>query len=163
MFPEIIVPTFANSITNINGWNYEYSVINYSPLCRSIRPSFIFGTQIKIFLMKSKSFLTLHRRQHTWNVPRNIFNSPCDIRHSTVILWSYENTFVRKENKNNDFIQQFFSSSRLQRRATIVERVSRCIHGLPLRVNNKFILINILICVPEMNEGLTGLERHEGE
>ncbi len=22
---------------------------------------------------------------------------------------------------------------------------------------------NILICVPEMNEGLTGLERHEGE
>ncbi len=22
---------------------------------------------------------------------------------------------------------------------------------------------NILICVPKMNEGLTGLERHEGE
>jgi len=33
----------------------EISVINYSPSCRStpIRPSFIFGTQIKIFLIKS--------------------------------------------------------------------------------------------------------------
>ncbi len=25
------------------------------------------------------------------------------------------------------------------------------------------IIKNILICVPKMNEGLTGLERHEGE
>ncbi len=24
-------------------------------------------------------------------------------------------------------------------------------------------IINILICVPKMNEGLTGLERHEGD
>ncbi len=41
----------------------ENSVINYSPLCCSkpVRPLFIFGTQIKIFLMKSESFLTLHR------------------------------------------------------------------------------------------------------
>ncbi len=40
----------------------ENSVINYSPSCRSkpIRPSFIFGTQIKSILMKSESFLTLH-------------------------------------------------------------------------------------------------------
>ncbi len=37
------------------------SVINYSPSCRSkpVRPSFIYGTQY--FLMKSESFLTLHR------------------------------------------------------------------------------------------------------
>ncbi len=34
------------------------------------RPLFIFWTQIKIFLMKSKSFLTLHRQQCNWNVPR---------------------------------------------------------------------------------------------
>ncbi len=27
----------------------------------------------------------------------------------------------------------------------------------------RFHHINILICVPKMNEGLTGLERHEGE
>ncbi len=39
-------------------------VINYSSSCRSksVRPSFIFRTQIKIFLMKSESFLTLHSR-----------------------------------------------------------------------------------------------------
>ncbi len=43
----------------------ENSVINYSPSCRSkpVRLSIIFGTQIKIFLMKSESFLTLHRQQ----------------------------------------------------------------------------------------------------
>ncbi len=45
---------------------------------------------------------------------------------STVILQSYKNTFIRKENKNKDFIQQFFSiSSRLSWRAAIVERVSQ--------------------------------------
>ncbi len=48
----------------------ENSVINYSLSCCSkpIRPSFILGTQIKIFLMKSESFLTLHRVQYNWNV-----------------------------------------------------------------------------------------------
>ncbi len=35
------------------------------------RVSVIFGTQIKIFLMKSESFLTLHRQQHNSNVPRS--------------------------------------------------------------------------------------------
>ncbi len=45
----------------------EISVINYSPSCRSkpIRPLFIFGTQIKIFLMKSKSFLTYRQQRMT--------------------------------------------------------------------------------------------------
>ncbi len=45
----------------------ENSVINYTPSFRSkpVRPSFIFGTQIKIFLMKSESFLILHRQQAT--------------------------------------------------------------------------------------------------
>jgi len=39
--------------------------MNYSPSCRSkpVRPLFIFGTQIKTFLMKSESSLTLHRQQ----------------------------------------------------------------------------------------------------
>ncbi len=39
------------------------SVINYSPSCRSkpARPSSIFRTQIKIFLMQSKSSLTLKK------------------------------------------------------------------------------------------------------
>ncbi len=37
----------------------------YSPSCRSklVRPPFIFGTQIKIFLMQSESFPTLHGQQ----------------------------------------------------------------------------------------------------
>ncbi len=49
------------------------SVINYSPSCRSkpVRPSFIFGTQIKICFIKSESSLTLHRQQCNWNVPRS--------------------------------------------------------------------------------------------
>ncbi len=40
------------------------SVINYSPSCQSkpVKPSFIFGTQIKIFLMHSESSLTLYRQ-----------------------------------------------------------------------------------------------------
>ncbi len=42
----------------------ENSVINYSPSYASkpVRPSFIYATQIKILLMKSESFLTLHRQ-----------------------------------------------------------------------------------------------------
>ncbi len=44
--------------------------------------------------------------------------------------------FVHKESKNNDFIQQFFSSSsHLLQRAAIVERVSRRMRLLPLHVN----------------------------
>ncbi len=48
----------------------ENSVINYSPSCLSkpVRPSFIFRTQIKIFLMKSESFLTLNRQQRNYHV-----------------------------------------------------------------------------------------------
>ncbi len=48
----------------------ENSVINYSPSCCSkpVRPSFIFGTQIKIFLMKYESFLTLHRQQGNYHI-----------------------------------------------------------------------------------------------
>ncbi len=44
----------------------ENDVMNYSPPCRSkpVRPSFIFRTQIKIFLMKSENSQTLHRQQH---------------------------------------------------------------------------------------------------
>ncbi len=54
-------------------------VINYPLSCRSraVRPSFIFRTQIKIFLMKSESYLTLHRQQLNWKVPRsrNVVNT----------------------------------------------------------------------------------------
>ncbi len=45
-------------------------VINHLPWWRSkpVRPSFIFGTQIKMFLIKSESSLTLHRQQCNWHV-----------------------------------------------------------------------------------------------
>ncbi len=53
-----------NSLTAEKRWN-EKPVINYSPSCRSkpLRPSFLFRTQIRIVLIKSECFLTLHRQQ----------------------------------------------------------------------------------------------------
>ncbi len=50
----------------------KMKILSVTPSWRSkpVRPSIIFGTQIKIFLMKSESFLTLHRQQCNWNVPR---------------------------------------------------------------------------------------------
>ncbi len=56
----------------------ENSVINYSPSCRSkpIRPSFIFRTHIKIFLMKFESFLTLHRQQGNYHGQGRRVSSP---------------------------------------------------------------------------------------
>ncbi len=54
-----------NSNESVCSHKNESSVINHSPSCCSkpIRPSFIFRAQIKIFWMKSGSFLTLHRQQ----------------------------------------------------------------------------------------------------
>ncbi len=44
------------------------SVINYSRHSETIRHSFIFETQIEIFLMKSESFLINHRQQRNYHV-----------------------------------------------------------------------------------------------
>ncbi len=73
--------------------------------------TFIFGTQIKVFLMKSERNATdMFKAQKGSKDIVKI--ATCDISGSTVILWSYETTFcVRKENKNNDFIQQLLWSS----------------------------------------------------
>ncbi len=38
-------------------------------------------------------------------------NTPSAISGSIWTYWSDENTFLHKENKNNDFIQQFVSSA----------------------------------------------------
>ncbi len=53
-----------------NFYSCSFVVITYSPSCRSkpIKPLFIFRTQIKIFMMKSESFLTLHRQQRNRHV-----------------------------------------------------------------------------------------------
>ncbi len=44
------------------------SLITHPCCSKPVRPLFIFGMQIKVFLMKSESFLTLHRQQHNWHV-----------------------------------------------------------------------------------------------
>ncbi len=89
----------------------ENSVINYSPSCRSkpIRPLFIFGTQIKIFLMKYESSLTLHRQQCNCNVPRSRNVARTSVKQTMWHQWLNfgfvklrEYFFVRKENKNNN-------------------------------------------------------------
>ncbi len=53
-----------SSIQNLN------SVFNYSPSYnfKTIRPSFIFRTQINIFFIKSESFLTLHWQQRNLHI-----------------------------------------------------------------------------------------------
>ncbi len=61
---------------------------------------------------------------------------------------------MRKENKNNDFIQQF-----LLFRVSLHHTFAR----VPGHMRMMLLKLNILICVPKMNEGLTGLERHEGK
>ncbi len=88
-------------------------VINYSPSCRSkaVRPSFIFETQFKIFLIKSKKSYskvttTIKVQKRSKDISK--------IVHVTsgvqgVILWSYDHFFVRKENKSNDYIQPLMS------------------------------------------------------
>ncbi len=48
---------------------------------------------------------------------------------------------MRKENKNNDFIHFYFFAHKKYSRS----------------------FKNILICVSKINEGLTGLGKHEGE
>ncbi len=102
------------------------SVINYTPSCwsKTIRPSFIFWTQIKIFSM---SFLTLHWEQCNWNVPRprNVVRTSVHPLHvpSVVQHSFYETTrilFVCEENKSNDGILILYS---------VLSRV-------PLHVNN---------------------------
>ncbi len=45
-----------------------YSVTNYSCHSKAEKPSFIFETQIIIFLMESESSLTLHRQQGYYHV-----------------------------------------------------------------------------------------------
>ncbi len=92
---------------------------------------------------------------------------------------------MRKVNKNNNFIQQLFSSVSIDsdclqssdcKRSTPAAPHACCgkraaktdlEHGSCIFVyggsENLYFLKNILICVPKMNEGLMGLERHEGE
>ncbi len=95
----------------------------------------------------------------------------------TSVVQQYEATrilFVCKENKNNYFNQQFFSATQY------LPPLLRALRGLDIGIHERNVLTalhccimmirklsdfikNILICVLKMNEGLTGLEQHEGE
>ncbi len=72
---------------------------------------------IKIFLFESESSQTLHRQQGSLHdqgpekYQDDRQSSPCDISLSTVILWSHENTFLRKENKNTILFHIFISTN----------------------------------------------------
>ncbi len=78
-----------------------------------------FGTQIKIFWMKSESCQTLPQTARVMKLPsperyqKYCQIIPCDFSGSTVILWSYENTFVRK-NVITTLFDNFFSSKSVQ-------------------------------------------------
>ncbi len=83
---------------------------------------FIFGTQMKIFLMKSESFLSLHRQQGTFQTSKAQKGTKDIVKIDVhqwfnCRLWSNENTFVCKENKNNDF--NYFCSTKVSRQMRV--------------------------------------------
>ncbi len=60
-------------------------------------------------LMKSESFLSLHRHNanemfEAQKGSKDIVKIVSDVSGSTLMLRSYENTFLRKENENNNLI-----------------------------------------------------------
>ncbi len=95
----------------------ENAAINYSCHFKPIRPSFIFWTQIKIFLMKSESFLTLHRQQHNWNI-QDLKGSKDSIKIVHVTSQWFNPNFMKlreyflcaKKTKITNLFNNFFSS-----------------------------------------------------
>ncbi len=158
----------------------EYPVINYSPSCHSkpVRPSFIFRTQTKIFMMEISA--------PAWTMKPPYY-------------------LVHKDNWNNEFIQQFLLLPvSLQHWEELFYKVvifvflankkyscsftklrfwcHRCHMGYFINILTTFLglkcvscvavytgsesldfIKNILTCVLKTNIGLMGLEQHEGE
>ncbi len=139
-------------------------VINYSPSCRSkpLRSPFIFGTQIKIFLMKSESFLTLHRQQ--WNYPvqdPERYKDIVKIVHVTSVVFSQATKilFLCGKKTKITLFNNFFSSMSVfalwycRERTLTWKRRNYCFH-YHLYLHKKYSCISdfiILICVPKMN------------
>ncbi len=82
-----------------------------------------------------------------------------NIIYSTILLPELPSSILESIPERNQHNQRFFTFSR-QRAHTFL-----CVDcGNILAVyGGSEIIKHILICVPKMNEGLTGLERHEGE
>ncbi len=89
--------------------------------------------------MKSESFLTLHRQQCNWNVPRSRNSKDIvKIVHVTSVVQPqfYEAMrilFVHKENKNNKFIQQYLLLQITY--SAIMESTTMHAHCFSLHVN----------------------------
>ncbi len=68
--PYLFIKNIEMKFKRIVHPKIENSVINYLPSCHSkpVRPSFIFTTQKKL-LMKSESFVTIHRQQRNCYAP----------------------------------------------------------------------------------------------
>ncbi len=62
---SFVTKTSAHTHTHTESRSSTCTGLFILKFCHSkpVRPLFIFGTQIKIFLIKSESFLTLHRQQ----------------------------------------------------------------------------------------------------
>ncbi len=80
-----------NFITN------ENSVFKYSPSCcyKPVRPSFLFGTQTKIFLMKPKSYLTLHKQQRNYHIQgpgSKVVNTSFELLNKVIIFVFFDHT-----------------------------------------------------------------------
>ncbi len=123
------------------------------PRSKPVKPSFIFGAQIKIFLIKSESFLapsvswysrewqqrlTLKRRNHWIKLFLFFFTHK---KYSC--SWCHMDYF-------NDVFTTFLGLEHFSCFAVYAGSESSWIHQ------------KYLNCVRKMNEGLTGLERHEG-
>ncbi len=142
------------------------SVINYSPSCsfKPVRHPFIFGTQIKIFLMESESSQTLHRQQGSLHIFSKMVLGWRQIWIKSLFFFSfahkkYSRSFVKlllnpwcHMDYFTDLLATFLDLDRVRTLAVYGGSESS-------QIPSK----NILICVPKMNGGLTGLERYEGE
>ncbi len=114
--------------------------------------SFIFGTQITIFLIKSESSLTLRRQQCSCNVPRS----------RNVVRTSVK--IVHKENNNNIIystilLPELPSSAILESIPENNQRNQHCLHSVDsarmLNVNNADYVDYILGYAPKWQKTVT--------
>ncbi len=134
---------------------------------QTVRPLFIFGTEIKIFLMKSESSQTLHRQQRNCNVP-----SPRNAARTSV----KQSMWHQGINSNFTKLREYLLCAKKTKITTLFNNSSPppVCHGVcyvsgPGNISVALLSMegqralrfhqNILICVPKMIEGLKGLEK----
>ncbi len=96
-------------------------------------PSFISIKQIKIFLMKSESFLTLHRQQRNWNIVRT------SLQYS---MWQCFNCNVMKLRKKNFFAKKTKINT-LFNNLSVFDARSREYHNRHNKYSRSFITLRL--------------------